>query len=213
MHANFWIISGLIATIWAAFALPYGFHLKSEKTPKEEAVHHGGDFVNGDRIAGNKFVVEGDIRLDDRQPDSSLANLKVTKLKIKREFEDFEHFLTVSIVAFNKQTKTLDGNFSSRGMSESGMRIKAQMNLAQESKDKLERSWIETKRKIEDILISYSGGATFDLMPDEFLTENNEKEELVDKKKEAYLFFEHSAKSLEQRIFQSDKITGNFKLR
>lgn len=65
MTGNAWIITGIIAAAIAAFAIPYGFHLKS-KQQSQASVQIAGDYVagqkvsvGGDYVAGNKTINTG----------------------------------------------------------------------------------------------------------------------------------------------------------
>ena len=59
MTGNAWIITGIIAAAIAAFAIPYGFHLKS-KQQSQSGVQISGDYVAGPKISGGGDYVAGD---------------------------------------------------------------------------------------------------------------------------------------------------------
>lgn len=59
MAGNAWIITGIIAAAIAAFAIPYGFHLKS-KQQSQSGVQISGDYVAGPKISGGGDYVAGD---------------------------------------------------------------------------------------------------------------------------------------------------------
>lgn len=59
MTGNAWIITGIIAAAIAAFAIPYGFHLKSEQQ-SQPSVQIAGDYVAGPKVADGGDYIAGD---------------------------------------------------------------------------------------------------------------------------------------------------------
>lgn len=218
MNGNAWILIGIITSAIAAFSLPYGFHLKSKESQlrqvkEQSSVKIAGDVVGGDKVEGDQIVVKGNINLSDIRQNDRTARMKIAKVKINREFEDFNRAESEIIQSFKKETNDVANKFNAHGTLSSGIHIQAQMELSQKTKEKVDRLWVQMNRNIEDILIENFGQTSFDAMIDELLIEHNKRSELYSTLKEIYHFLEDSPKSWEMRIFKEERLTKDFKLK
>lgn len=218
MNGNAWISMAIITGAIAAFSLPYGFYLKSKESQLKQMEGQSlvkiiGDVVGRDKVEGDKIVVKGNINLSDIRQNDHAAKTKITKVKINREFEDFNRAESEIIESFKKETNDVANKFNAHGTLSSGIHIQAQMELSQKTKEKVDRLWVQMNRNIEDVLIENFGQTSFDAMINELLTEHNRRSELYNTLKEIYYFLEDSPKSWERRIFKEEKLTKNFKLK
>lgn len=218
MNGNAWILIGIITSAIAAFSLPYGFHLKSKESQlrqveEQPSVKIAGDVVGGDKVEGDQIIVKGNINLSDIRQNDRTARMKIAKVKINREFEDFNRAESEIIQSFKKETNDVANKFNAHGTLSSGIHIQAQMELSQKTKEKVDRLWVQMNRNIEDILIENFGQTSFDAMIDELLIEHNKRSELYNTLKEIYHFLEDSPKSWEMRIFKEERLTKDFKLK
>ena len=59
MTGNTWITIGIIAAAIGAFAIPYGFHLKSNER-SHGGIQISGDYVSGPKVSGGGDYIAGD---------------------------------------------------------------------------------------------------------------------------------------------------------
>src|SRR3989338_6272804 len=152
LSGNGWIIVGIIASAIAAFALPYGFHLKGQerKITSTPEIKNYGDFVQG-----NKTVIKNQVNLNAvaGDPADNKTKIDVSKLKINRAFEDFNKAIDAIVSGFPKESEATATQFNVRGVPRGGGHIQAQMDLSISTKKKLDQKYEELKRKIEDVLV------------------------------------------------------------
>ncbi|MFH2137394.1 MAG: hypothetical protein ABII88_02660 [Candidatus Omnitrophota bacterium] len=180
---------------------------KKKNNVNIEKIDHAGDIV-----AGDKIIIQGDATTKENNKEDVESKIKIAKVKINRELEDFEHIVAETYEFFRKEAEALAGQFNTRGMLTSGVFIKAQMELSQKTKEKIDRLWLKMDRNIEDTLINSFNITSFTPMINEFLKEHNKRSDLFNAKKEIYHYLESSPKSWEIKIFNEEKITKNFKL-
>jgi len=94
MTANAYIVIGIVAAAIAAFALPYGFHLKS-KQQSQASVQIAGDYVAGPKVTGGGDYVAGDKTINIGPSGEELEAvfrrvLKESSLTLSKSFSD-EH--------------------------------------------------------------------------------------------------------------------------
>ena len=210
MSGNSWIIIGIIASAFAAFALPYGFHLKSQErkvnSTTENLLNIHGDFVGGDKTVN--------VNVGDSIPGSlnNKSKFEIAKLKIKRVFENFESALENIADNFPKESDALAGQFNSRGTLHSGMHIKAQMDLSTSTKEKLEKTLKELERNIEDVLIENFDKTTLTSFGDTFGVEIERLNKAKSRLQEIYKTLTDSPKSWEVKVFKEERLTKDFNL-
>ena len=208
-NGNLWIIIGIIAGAISLFAVPYGFHLKSQdkKTIATPEVRVRGDFVNG-----NKTVIENQVNVNHVIGGSTDSNAKIdiAKLKIKRAFDDFDKMLEEIVSNFPKGSEQIAAQFNSRGTMSSGMHIKAQMNFAIGIKKKLDQEYESLKRKIEDILVEVLNKTSLQAAGSEFNEEWKRLEVAKNQCIAVYPRLNDLPKSWEVRIFREMRQTKDF---
>ncbi len=214
MSGNSWIIIGVIATTIACFSLPYGFHLKAkEGKDAKRFAETSGDVIQGDKIAGSKFNIIGNVNVaNDANIEIRDSNIKIVKLKVGREFQDYQNSVNQLKDEFIKQSEMVSADFNARGMSSSGPHIVAQMNLSRAMAEKMDQLWIKLDRGIQDILIQLLNVTFLADLNTDFQSEINTRAALFDERTKIFIFFESFPKNWEKRIFDSDKITRKFKL-
>lgn len=208
-NGNFWIIIGIIASAIAAFALPYGFHLKGhdKKTISTLELRVHGDFVNG-----NKTVIENQMNVNPVIGGSteSTTKIDVAKLKINRAFEDFDKALEGIVSNFPKESEKIAAQFNSRGMLPSGIHIKAQMDFSVGIKRKLDQEYEILKRAIEDILVEVLNKTSLQSAGSEFNEEQKRLEDAKNRCITVYPRLNDLPKSWEVRIFREMRQTKDF---
>lgn len=213
MTANFWITIGGVCAVVAALAIPYGFYLKTKGDTSPQKEFESSDSVAGDKVQGDKFVFmdnSNQVKEPQKKFDSKVS---IARVKINREFEDYTHKSSDIFSSFQKGSDLLASKCNAQGTLTSGGFIQLQMDLAQETKNKIERTWTEMQRKIQDILMSDFGKTVLSDMATEFTEENKKMTDVADSKGQLYKVIEGFPKSWEQRVFSTQNLTKNFKLR
>ena len=168
--------------------------------------------IAGDLVEGNKTVIDKYINVagGDQSLFEDVSKVGVAKLHISRSFEDFNKTIADIASDFPKDSDTLANQFNTRGLLQSGVHIKAQMDLSLNTKKKLDEEFEGLKRKIEDILIETLKKTSLDSTGAEFDAERKWLDEAKEQCVEIYLLLNDTPKSWEQKVLGVIRLTKDF---
>jgi hypothetical protein len=140
------------------------------------------------------------------------TQIKVAKVKINRIIEDLSAILEETRKEYLKESDKVASNFNSRNMFTSGVFVKAQKELAINTREKIEKIFIKAHRDIQDITLENFEAINLDEMP-EFAEEKQALLEIEqDKAHKIYILFENVVKSWEMKALGTTELTKDFKL-
>lgn len=168
--------------------------------------------VTGDVVGRDKIVNQPTIILPEAEKNDDVeTKIKTSKIKINRLIVDFDSAVESIKQQYQKEQERIAGSFSSRGVLQSGMHIKAQMEYAINRRDYIDKLLTNLNRNIEDIILE-----NFDVKT---LEENDEfkKEEFLliqekEKVKNTYKLFENTVKDWDKRCYGHPELTKDFRL-
>ncbi len=165
--------------------------------------------VSGDIVGRDKIVYPQEIPManeEDRQ-----SKIKISKVKIKRIIEDLSSSIEEIKKEYFEENSRVAADFNRRNIPTSGIHVKAQMDLAKNTKLRIEKLFTKAFRDIEDILLE-----NFKINYLEEMTEFNEEEKLFqierNKLSEIYEQFENAVKGWEIKSLGTTQLTKDFKL-
>lgn len=167
-----------------------------------------GDVVGRDKIIYQPVVpISSDQKNIDRQ-----GQIKISKVKINRIIGDLSLQIGEIKTEYFKGSERIANDFNSRNVLSGGMHIKAQMDFAISTKEKVEKLLIKTHRDIEDVLLENFSITNLTEI-DEFSEENSKLSEL-EKNTIPVLYkqLENAVRNQEVRSLGTVHITENFKL-
>jgi hypothetical protein len=110
MSGNIWIAIGVLAAAFSAFAIPWGYHLKSkERSDEQPPVVVQGDYVaglkvtgGGDYVTGDKIVNLGPSKEGDGTIVVPLVDLELVRVQATQDFAQFPVQFAYDIFLHNK---------------------------------------------------------------------------------------------------------------
>jgi len=186
----------------------YHFQSLSVNDIKDSSI--SGDVVRRDKIV-NQTVISVSADQDDKDKNKQ-NKITAAKVQIKRIIDDLSLAIDEVRKEHYKRSERIANDFASRNMSSSGLFIRAQMDCAISTKEKIEKLLAKSHRDIEDVLQENFKIANLEEMA-EFSKEEKELSELKENTiPEIYSRLEGSVKSWEIRSLGSTQITKDFKL-
>jgi hypothetical protein len=209
--AIFTILAGIVATLTYFNIFPFNKPASKDKkivTNDIKTSNVSGDVVGRDKIVFQLVSSEHANQINiDKQ-----SKIKLSKVEIERIIEDLSSEVNGIKREYFEGNKRIANDFSSRNISSSGMHIKAQMDFAISTKEKVEKLLTRAHRDIEDVLLRNFGVANLAEI-DEFSEENRSLTELEKNRIPAlYKQLENAVRSREARSLGEVHITKDFKL-
>jgi hypothetical protein len=138
--------------------------------------------------------------------------VRISKIKIERIIEDLSSTLAEIRKKYFQDSDRVVVDFNSRNILTSGIFVQAQMDLAINTKERIEKLIIKTHRDIQDITWEVFNAIDFEKIP-EFSEEQKALFEIEKNKIPGmYKQFEGVVKSWEMRAVRTSQLTKDFKL-
>lgn len=154
--------------------------------------------------------IAGNIASASQPLSEDTTKVDVTKLKIKRAFEDFDKAIDEIASNFPKESDKIANLYNAHGVLGSGEHIQKQMDLSINTKKELDQQLQDLQRKIENALIEGVGKTTLQLAGDRF---NDQQEVFVQAQSRCrtlYPLLNDKPKSWEMKALNELRLTKDF---
>ena len=206
---NVWIIIGIITGAIAAFALPYGFHLKGQERKSDPVMEVK---IDGDFVSGNKTVIGNQVNVNTSAIEKSdrADKIDVAKLKMNRAFEDFNKAIDEIASNFPRESNKIANFYNAHGVLRSGEHIQKQMDLSVKTKKGLDQHLQDLQRKIENVLIEGLGKTSLQLAGEGFYEQQRLFVQAQSRCRAIYPLLNDNPKSWEMKALNELRLTKDF---